>query len=170
MSRAQVKTRAGRGCSRGRPPPETSPREYDDALVDLITADGSAFAASVLDERTALVRVAATIAVERGAVLLSACRDARPHGRGDEDEIVATLEAVAPVAGLHESSRPPEARARVRRRGRGCRSGTRTRTPLGAEEFKCATGRVWLSREIVMATAFSGLTRRAGAAECGGVC
>ena len=73
---------------------------HDDALVELIAADGSAFGASVLDERSAaLVRVAATIAVDASpASFQHAVAHALAAGAA-RDEIVATLEAVTPVAG-----------------------------------------------------------------------
>ena len=56
--------------------------------------------ASALDERTAaLVRVAATIALDAATRFVPARGRPRPRSRGDEDEIVATLEAVTPVTG-----------------------------------------------------------------------
>ncbi len=73
---------------------------HDEALLEAIASDGGAFATGVIDERTAaLVRVAATIAV-----------DAAPHSfqhsitlalaaGATSDEIVASLEAVTPVTG-----------------------------------------------------------------------
>ena len=73
---------------------------HDDGLLELITVESSSFGTSALDERTAaLVRVAATIAV-----------DAAPHSfqhaialalaaGATSDEIVASLEAVTPVTG-----------------------------------------------------------------------
>ncbi len=73
---------------------------HDEALVDLITADGSAFAASVLDERSAaLVRVAATIAVDAAPSSFQHAVTLALVVGATRDEIVATLEAVAPVAG-----------------------------------------------------------------------
>jgi 4-carboxymuconolactone decarboxylase len=73
---------------------------HDDALVDLITADGSAFAASVLDERSAaLVRVAATIAVDAAPSSFQHAATLALAAGATRDEMVATLEAVAPVAG-----------------------------------------------------------------------
>jgi 4-carboxymuconolactone decarboxylase len=73
---------------------------HDEALLEAIATDRSSFATSVIDEKTAaLVRVAATIAV-----------DAAPHSfqhaialalaaGATSDEIVASLEAVTPVTG-----------------------------------------------------------------------
>jgi alkylhydroperoxidase/carboxymuconolactone decarboxylase family protein YurZ len=73
---------------------------HDDALFDALAADGGASATSALDDKTAaLVRVAATVAV-----------DAAPHSfqhaialalavGATSDEIVASLEAVTPVTG-----------------------------------------------------------------------
>ena len=73
---------------------------HDEALVDLITADGSAFAASVLDERSAaLVRVAATIAVDAAPSSFQHAVTLALAAGATKEEIVATLEAVAPVAG-----------------------------------------------------------------------
>ena len=73
---------------------------HDDALLEAIAAEGSSFPASVLDARTAaLVRVAATIAVDAAhssfqhAVALALAAGAT------SDEIVASLEAVTPVTG-----------------------------------------------------------------------
>ena len=73
---------------------------HDDALVDLITADGSAFTASVLDERSAaLVRVAATIAVDAAPSSFQHAVTLALAAGATKEEIVATLEAAAPVAG-----------------------------------------------------------------------
>ena len=73
---------------------------HDQALIEEIAVDGSSFAATVLDEKTAaLVRVAATIAVDAApssfqhAVMLAAAAGAT------NDEVVACLEAVTPVTG-----------------------------------------------------------------------
>ena len=73
---------------------------HDDALVDAIAVDGSSFAASVLDERTAaLVRIAAIVAVDAApASFQHAVTHALAAG-ATRDEIVATLEAVTPVTG-----------------------------------------------------------------------
>ena len=73
---------------------------HDDDLLDAVAVEGGACSTSGIDEKTtALVRVAATIAV-----------DAAPHSfqhaialalaaGATSDEIVASLEAVAPVTG-----------------------------------------------------------------------
>ena len=73
---------------------------HDDALLDALAVEGGACTTSAIDEKTAaLVRVAATIAV-----------DAAPHSfqhaialalaaGATSDEIVASLEAVTPVTG-----------------------------------------------------------------------
>ena len=73
---------------------------HDDALLDALAVEGGAYTTSAIDEKTAaLVRVAATIAV-----------DAAPHSfqhaialalaaGATSDEIVASLEAVTPVTG-----------------------------------------------------------------------
>jgi alkylhydroperoxidase/carboxymuconolactone decarboxylase family protein YurZ len=73
---------------------------HDDALLDALAVEGSAGTTAAIDEKTrALVRVAATIAV-----------DAAPHSfqhaialalaaGATNDEVVASLEAVAPVTG-----------------------------------------------------------------------
>ena len=78
---------------------------HDDALLDITTADGSAFAKSVVDERTeTLVRVAATIALDAAP---SSFQHAVAHALAagaTSDQIVAALEAVAPVTALRESS------------------------------------------------------------------
>jgi alkylhydroperoxidase/carboxymuconolactone decarboxylase family protein YurZ len=73
---------------------------HDEALLEAIATDGSAFASGVIDEKTtALVRIAATIAVDAAphsfqhAVALALAAGAT------SDEIVASLEAVTPVTG-----------------------------------------------------------------------
>jgi 4-carboxymuconolactone decarboxylase len=72
---------------------------HDEALLEAIASDGSAFT-GLIDERTAaLVRLAATIAVDAAphsfqhAVALALAAGAT------SDEIVASLEAVTPVTG-----------------------------------------------------------------------
>ena len=73
---------------------------HEDAFVDALALDGSSFAASVLGERaTALVRVAATIAVDAAP---SSFQHAVSHALAagaTPEEVVATLEAVMPVTG-----------------------------------------------------------------------
>jgi 4-carboxymuconolactone decarboxylase len=73
---------------------------HDEALLEAIATDGSSFAASVIDERTgALLRIAATIAVDAApASFQHAVAHALASGATSE-EIVATLEAVTPVTG-----------------------------------------------------------------------
>ena len=73
---------------------------HDDGLLELITVQSSPFATSTLDERTAaLVRVAATIAVDGGpSTFQHAVAKALAAG-ATSDEIVASLEAVTPVTG-----------------------------------------------------------------------
>ena len=73
---------------------------HDDALVEVIAAGGSTFAASVLDERTAgLVRVAATVATDAAPSSFQHAVTLALTGGATRDEVVATLEAVAPVTG-----------------------------------------------------------------------
>jgi 4-carboxymuconolactone decarboxylase len=73
---------------------------HDEALLETIAVDGSAFATSVIDERTeALMRIAATIAVDAS---LASFQHAVAHALAagaTSDEIVASLEAVTPVTG-----------------------------------------------------------------------
>ena len=73
---------------------------HDDALLEASAVEELAFPASVLDERTAaLVRIAATIAVDAApSSFQRAVTHAIAAGAGP-DEIVATLEAVTPVTG-----------------------------------------------------------------------
>ena len=73
---------------------------HDDALVDGILSEENALTASALDARTgALVRIAATIAVDAApSSFLHAVSCALAAG-ATSDEIVATLEAVTPVTG-----------------------------------------------------------------------
>ncbi len=73
---------------------------HDDALLKAIAVEGSSFGPSVLCERTqALVRLAATVAMDAAP---SSFQHAVAHALGagaTEQEIVASLEAVAPVTG-----------------------------------------------------------------------
>jgi alkylhydroperoxidase/carboxymuconolactone decarboxylase family protein YurZ len=73
---------------------------HDDTLLEGIAVEGSSFATSVMDERTAaLVRVAAAIAVDAApASFQQAVAQALTAG-ATTDEIVASLEAVTPVTG-----------------------------------------------------------------------
>ena len=73
---------------------------HDDALVEAIAAEGNSFAASVLDERTtALVRLAAIIAVNAAPSSFQHAVTLALTVGATKDEIVATLEAVTPVTG-----------------------------------------------------------------------
>lgn len=73
---------------------------HDDALVKEISADGSAFAASVIDERTAaLVRVAATVAVDAATASFQHAVATALAAGATSEEVVAILETVAPVTG-----------------------------------------------------------------------
>jgi alkylhydroperoxidase/carboxymuconolactone decarboxylase family protein YurZ len=73
---------------------------HDGALLDLITADGSAFPESVLDARSAaIVRVAATVVVGAAPSSLQHAVMLALAAGATKDQIVASLEAVAPVAG-----------------------------------------------------------------------
>ena len=73
---------------------------HDDALLEMIAAEGSSFVTSVIDQRTAaLLRIAATIAVDAAP---SSFQHAVAHALAagaTSDEIVATLDAVTPVTG-----------------------------------------------------------------------
>jgi alkylhydroperoxidase/carboxymuconolactone decarboxylase family protein YurZ len=73
---------------------------HDEMLLEAIATDGNSFATGGIDQKTAaLVRLAATIAVDAAphsfqhAVALALAAGAT------SDEIVATLEAVTPVTG-----------------------------------------------------------------------
>ena len=91
---------------------------HDDALLNAIAAEGSSFPASVIDAKSAaLVRVAATIAVDCGPrVVESAVALALTTG-ATSDEIVATLESVTPVTGA-ALRRPGPSHSRRRIPGR----------------------------------------------------
>jgi 4-carboxymuconolactone decarboxylase len=73
---------------------------HDDALLEVIAGERSSFVASVIDQRTeALLRIAAMIVADAAP---SSFQHAvtRAHAAGaTSDEIVATLDAVAPVTG-----------------------------------------------------------------------
>ena len=73
---------------------------HDDALLEVIAGERSPFVASVIDQRTeALLRVAAMIVADAAP---SSFQHAVTHARAagaTSDEIVATLDAVAPVTG-----------------------------------------------------------------------
>jgi 4-carboxymuconolactone decarboxylase len=73
---------------------------HDDALLELIAVNGSSFAPSVIDERTeALVRVAATVAVDAALPSFQQAVTRALVAGATVDEIVATLEAITPVTG-----------------------------------------------------------------------
>ncbi len=73
---------------------------HDDALLSSIAAEGSSITTSVFDDRTkALVRVAASIALDAApSTIQHAVAHAMAAG-ATEDEVVASLEAVTPVTG-----------------------------------------------------------------------
>jgi 4-carboxymuconolactone decarboxylase len=74
---------------------------HDDALLDALSADGiSSRTSSVIDEKTAaLVRVAATIAVDAAPYSFQHTIALALAAGATNDEIVASLEAVTPVTG-----------------------------------------------------------------------
>ena len=73
---------------------------HDDSFLDAIAVDGSSFAASVIDEKTeALMRVAATVAVDAAPSSFQHAVALAQAAGATCNEIVATLEAVTPVAG-----------------------------------------------------------------------
>src|SRR5512132_519772 len=73
---------------------------HDDALLDAIVVKDSSFATSVIDERTtALVRVAATIAVDAAPSSFQHAVALALAAGVTSDQIVACLEAVTPVTG-----------------------------------------------------------------------
>lgn len=73
---------------------------HDDALLESIAVEGSSFPPSVIDEKTeALMRLAATVAVDAApSTFHHAVAHALAAG-ATNNEIVAGLEAVAPVTG-----------------------------------------------------------------------
>jgi alkylhydroperoxidase/carboxymuconolactone decarboxylase family protein YurZ len=73
---------------------------HDAALVEAIAVQGSSFPASVIDQRTeALVRVAASVAVDAAPASLQQAVALALAAGASRDEIVASLEAVTPVTG-----------------------------------------------------------------------
>ena len=73
---------------------------HDTALLRAVAGQGSTFATTVIDERTtALVRVAATIAVDAAPASFQHAVAVALAAGTTSDEIVAALEAVAPVTG-----------------------------------------------------------------------
>jgi len=73
---------------------------HDEALLEAIAKDGRSFATTAIDERTAaLVRVAATIAVDAAPSSFQHAVALALASGATNDEIVASLEAVTPVTG-----------------------------------------------------------------------
>ncbi len=73
---------------------------HDDALLEAFATEGGSFSASVIDERTAaLVRVAATIAVDAAPSSFQHAVAVALAAGATSEEIVAILEAVTPVTG-----------------------------------------------------------------------
>ena len=73
---------------------------HDDALLDTVAAEGDSFASSAIDQRThALLRVAATIAVDAAPSSFQHVVAHALAAGATSDEIVATLDAVMPVTG-----------------------------------------------------------------------
>jgi alkylhydroperoxidase/carboxymuconolactone decarboxylase family protein YurZ len=73
---------------------------HDDALLDALSVEGGACKPSVIDEKTtALVRVAATIAVDAAPYSFQHAITLALAAGATSDEIVASLEAVTPVTG-----------------------------------------------------------------------
>ncbi len=73
---------------------------HDDALLDEILVEDDSFAKSVIDERTAaLLRVAATVAVDAAPYSFQHAVAHALAAGATMDEIVACLEAVTPVTG-----------------------------------------------------------------------
>jgi 4-carboxymuconolactone decarboxylase len=73
---------------------------HDDALLEKVAVEGSSFAASVVDEKTeALLRLAATIALDAAPASFQHAVALALAAGASMDEIVAVLEAVTPVTG-----------------------------------------------------------------------
>jgi alkylhydroperoxidase/carboxymuconolactone decarboxylase family protein YurZ len=73
---------------------------HDDALLDAIAVKDSSFTKSVIDEKTAaLVRIAATVAVDAAPSSFQRAVSLALAAGATRDEIVASLEAVTPVTG-----------------------------------------------------------------------
>jgi 4-carboxymuconolactone decarboxylase len=73
---------------------------HDEALLEDVATDGSSLATSVIGERTAaLVRVAATVAVDAAPASFQHVVALALAAGATSDEIVASLEAVTPVTG-----------------------------------------------------------------------
>jgi alkylhydroperoxidase/carboxymuconolactone decarboxylase family protein YurZ len=73
---------------------------HDEALLEAIATESSSFATSAIDQKTAaLVRVAATIAVDAAPSSFQHAVALALASGATSDEIVAILEAVTPVTG-----------------------------------------------------------------------
>ena len=73
---------------------------HDDSLLEAVGAQGGSSARSLLDDRSeALVRVAATIAVDAATSSFQHAVTCALAAGATPGEIVATLEAVTPVTG-----------------------------------------------------------------------
>ena len=73
---------------------------HDDALLEAASIEGSSPPTLVIDERTAaLVRLAATIAVDASPASFQHAVALALEAGATNDEIVASLEAVTPVTG-----------------------------------------------------------------------
>ena len=73
---------------------------HDDALLDALSADSSSRPTAGIDAKTAaLVRVAATIAVDAAPYSFQHAISLALAAGATNDEIVASLEAVTPVTG-----------------------------------------------------------------------
>ena len=73
---------------------------HDNALLDALSAPGSSSATLAVDEKTvALVRVAATIAVDAAPYSFQHAIAHALAAGATSDEVVASLEAVTPVTG-----------------------------------------------------------------------
>ena len=73
---------------------------HDNALLDVLAVEGGACTTPVIDEKTAaLLRVAATIAVDAAPHSFQHAITLALAAGATDDEVVATLEAVTPVTG-----------------------------------------------------------------------
>jgi 4-carboxymuconolactone decarboxylase len=73
---------------------------HDEALLEVIAVEGGSYGPSVLDERTtALIRIAATVAVDAAPSSFQHAVALAIETGVTSDEIVASLEAVTPVTG-----------------------------------------------------------------------
>ena len=73
---------------------------HDEALLEAISVDGSPFVAAAIDSKTAaLVRLAATVAVDAAPASFQHAVALALAAGASHNEIVASLEAVTPVTG-----------------------------------------------------------------------